>query len=164
MCFRLEWDRGTMNASDLAVKFTSYAHYITSREWAHELRNEVTEELISDMGMKIVEDGTVRSEETREPEGEPIKRAKGERNGGPSGKRGHRVPLGEASVRGKGTAVGSHERRSSCCQTERGSKVCWDAAQSDSHLPSCGNANMASQPLLKRQPIMRSLRTGQGCR
>ncbi len=33
-----------------------------------------------------------------------------------------------------------------------------------SDLPSCGNANMASQPLLKRQPIMRSLRTGQGCR
>jgi hypothetical protein len=25
-----------MNARDLAVKFTSYAHYITSREWARE--------------------------------------------------------------------------------------------------------------------------------
>ena len=34
--FWLEWDRGTMNARDLAVKFTSYAHYITSREWARE--------------------------------------------------------------------------------------------------------------------------------
>ena len=56
------------------------------------------------------------------------------------------------------------EGRSSRCQTERGSKVCWDAEQFDRHLSSCGNANMASQPLLKRQPIMRSLRTGQGCR
>jgi len=56
------------------------------------------------------------------------------------------------------------EGRSSRCQTERGSKVCWDAEQFDRHLPSCGNANIASQPLLKRQPIMRSLRTGQGCR
>src|SRR2546421_7036423 len=83
--------------------------------YAHELRNEVTEELISDMGMKIVEDGAVRSEETREPEGEPMERAKEERNGGAPGKRGHRVPLGEASVRGKETAVSSQERRSSCC-------------------------------------------------
>ena len=79
------------------------------------MRNEVTEELISDMGMKIVEDGAVRSEETREPEGEPMERAKEERNGGAPGKRGHRVPLGEASVRGKETAVSSQERRSSCC-------------------------------------------------
>ena len=46
------------------------------------------------MGMKIVEDRTVRAKETREPEGEPMKRAKEERNGGPSGKRGHRVPPG----------------------------------------------------------------------
>ena len=36
MCFWLEWDRGTMNVRDLAVKITSYAHYITSREWARE--------------------------------------------------------------------------------------------------------------------------------
>jgi hypothetical protein len=79
------------------------------------LRNEVTEELISEMGMKIVEDGIVRSEEAREPEEESMKRAKEEKNGGPSGKRGHKVPLGEASVRGKGTAVGCQERRSSCC-------------------------------------------------
>ena len=34
--FWLEWDRGTMNARDLAVKFTSYASYIASREWARE--------------------------------------------------------------------------------------------------------------------------------
>ena len=34
--FWLEWDRGTMNARDLAIKFTSYAHYVTSREWARE--------------------------------------------------------------------------------------------------------------------------------
>jgi hypothetical protein len=34
--FWLEWDRGTMNARDLAIKFTSYASYITSREWARE--------------------------------------------------------------------------------------------------------------------------------
>ena len=26
MRFWLEWDRGTMNVRDLAVKFTSYAH------------------------------------------------------------------------------------------------------------------------------------------
>ena len=32
----LEWDRGTMNVRDLAVKFTSYASYIASREWARE--------------------------------------------------------------------------------------------------------------------------------
>ena len=36
MRFWLVWDRGTMNARDLAVKFTSYAHYIASREWARE--------------------------------------------------------------------------------------------------------------------------------
>ncbi len=35
-CFWLEWDRGTMNLRDLAVKFTSYAHYIALREWARE--------------------------------------------------------------------------------------------------------------------------------
>jgi len=34
--FWLEWDRGTMNVRDLAVKFTSYAQYIVSREWARE--------------------------------------------------------------------------------------------------------------------------------
>src|SRR5256885_812815 len=34
--FWLEWDRGTMNARDLAVKFASYAHYLASREWARE--------------------------------------------------------------------------------------------------------------------------------
>jgi len=33
MRFWLEWDRGTMNVHDLAIKFTSYAHYIASREW-----------------------------------------------------------------------------------------------------------------------------------
>ena len=34
--FWLEWDCGTMNVRDLAIKFTAYAHYITSREWARE--------------------------------------------------------------------------------------------------------------------------------
>jgi predicted transcriptional regulator len=34
--FWLEWDRGTMNVRDLAIKFTSYAHYLASREWARE--------------------------------------------------------------------------------------------------------------------------------
>jgi hypothetical protein len=34
--FWLEWDRGTMNTRDLAVKFASYAHYMMSREWARE--------------------------------------------------------------------------------------------------------------------------------
>jgi Replication-relaxation len=34
--FWLEWDRGTMNARDLAIKFTSYAQYVASREWARE--------------------------------------------------------------------------------------------------------------------------------
>ena len=36
MCFWLEWDRGTMNVRDLSVKFTSYAQFIASREWARE--------------------------------------------------------------------------------------------------------------------------------
>ena len=36
MRFWLEWDRGTMNVRDLAVKFASYASYIASREWARE--------------------------------------------------------------------------------------------------------------------------------
>ena len=36
MRFWLEWDCGTLNARDLAIKFTSYAHYIASREWARE--------------------------------------------------------------------------------------------------------------------------------
>jgi hypothetical protein len=47
------------------------------------------------------------------------------------------------------------------CQAERSGKRFWDAAQSDGHLPSCGNASIASQPLLKRQPRVRPLRTGQ---
>ncbi len=34
--FWLEWDRGTMNVRDLAIKFTSYVSYIASREWARE--------------------------------------------------------------------------------------------------------------------------------
>ena len=34
--FWLKWDCGTMNARDLVIKFTSYAHYIASREWARE--------------------------------------------------------------------------------------------------------------------------------
>ena len=34
--FWLEWDCGTMNVRDLEVKFTSYASYIASREWARE--------------------------------------------------------------------------------------------------------------------------------
>ncbi len=34
--FWLEWDRGTMNVRDLSIKFTSYAHYIASRQWARE--------------------------------------------------------------------------------------------------------------------------------
>ena len=34
--FWLEWDRGTMNVRDLAVKYTSYTSYIASREWARE--------------------------------------------------------------------------------------------------------------------------------
>jgi predicted transcriptional regulator len=36
MGFWLEWDCGTMNARDLEIKFTSYAYYITSHEWARE--------------------------------------------------------------------------------------------------------------------------------
>ena len=36
MRFWLEWDRGTMNVRDLAIKFASYAQYIASREWARE--------------------------------------------------------------------------------------------------------------------------------
>jgi predicted transcriptional regulator len=36
MRFWLEWDCGTMNVRDLAVKFTSYAHYNALREWASE--------------------------------------------------------------------------------------------------------------------------------
>jgi Replication-relaxation len=35
-CFWLEWDRGTMNVCDLAIKFTAYAHYLSSREWVRE--------------------------------------------------------------------------------------------------------------------------------
>jgi hypothetical protein len=31
-CFWLEWDRGTINVRNLAIKFTFYAHYIASRE------------------------------------------------------------------------------------------------------------------------------------
>ena len=36
VCFWLEWDRGTMNVYDLEIKFASYAHYLTSREWTRE--------------------------------------------------------------------------------------------------------------------------------
>jgi hypothetical protein len=35
-CFWLEWDRGTMNAHDIVIKFSSYAYFIVSREWARE--------------------------------------------------------------------------------------------------------------------------------
>ena len=34
--FWLEWDRGTMNVRDLAVKFDAYSTYISSHEWARE--------------------------------------------------------------------------------------------------------------------------------
>ena len=34
--FWFEWDRGTMNARDLAVKFEAYEHYVASRDWARE--------------------------------------------------------------------------------------------------------------------------------
>ena len=34
--FWLEWDCGTMHVRDLAIKFTSYRHYLASREWARE--------------------------------------------------------------------------------------------------------------------------------
>jgi hypothetical protein len=36
MRFWLEWDRGTMNVRDLAIKFTSYASYIATRVWTRE--------------------------------------------------------------------------------------------------------------------------------
>ena len=36
MRFWLEWDRGALNVRDLVVKFTSYAHYVASREWTRE--------------------------------------------------------------------------------------------------------------------------------
>lgn len=36
MRFWLEWDRGTMNVCDLAIKCTSYASYIVSYECARE--------------------------------------------------------------------------------------------------------------------------------
>jgi hypothetical protein len=44
--------------------------------------------------VKIVENGAMRSEEMRERGGEPMKRAKEERNRSPDGQRGHRDPLG----------------------------------------------------------------------
>jgi len=34
--FWLEWDRATMGTRDLVAKFTTYAHYVTSREWFKE--------------------------------------------------------------------------------------------------------------------------------
>ncbi len=34
--FWLEWDCGTMNVRDLAMKFTAYARYLASQEWARE--------------------------------------------------------------------------------------------------------------------------------
>jgi hypothetical protein len=34
--FWLEWDRGTMHQRDLQRKMSSYARYLTSREWARE--------------------------------------------------------------------------------------------------------------------------------
>jgi len=34
--FWLEWDRGTMYVRDLAIKFTSYAHFVGSCEWMRE--------------------------------------------------------------------------------------------------------------------------------
>lgn len=36
VAFWLEWDRGTMSVRDLQAKFTSYAEYVTSREWMHD--------------------------------------------------------------------------------------------------------------------------------
>ena len=77
---------------------------------AHELRNEVAEELISALGSENRGGRELSVEETRETGEESTKRAKEEGNGGPSGKRDHKVPPGEAFVRGKGTAVGSQEK------------------------------------------------------
>src|SRR5215471_19308916 len=42
-------------------------------------------------------------------------------------------------------------------QTEPGGKVFWDAKQFHRHLPSCGNASIASQPLLPGETRMRAL-------
>jgi hypothetical protein len=36
--FWLEWDRGSMNARDVAVKFDAYRHFVSSGEWSPERR------------------------------------------------------------------------------------------------------------------------------
>ena len=42
-------------------------------------------------------------------------------------------------------------------QTKPGGKAFWDAKQFDCHLPNCGNASIASQPLLPGETRMRAL-------
>ena len=34
--FWFDWDRGTMNTRDLALKFDAYGHFVSSGEWARE--------------------------------------------------------------------------------------------------------------------------------
>jgi|GEM_PF-6647131 len=45
--FWLEWDRGTMNARDLLVKCSSYAHYIAWRQWGKRAINAASASLHS---------------------------------------------------------------------------------------------------------------------
>ena len=106
----------------------------------------------------MVQSWIVSSSEGTKTAGWRTRRAEGEKNRGKevrgihSDKQACPRREGNEALRGLG---------SSYRQAERGGKVCWDAAQSDGHLPRCGNASIANQPLLKRQPIMRPLRTRQ---
>jgi hypothetical protein len=126
--------------------------------YAHELRNEVVAELNSDL---VSQSGANLDS----------KLVRGNKNSGMENEKGRRAEKSGKEVRGIHSEKQACPRRegnealqglgSSYRQAERGGKVCWDAAQSDGHLPRCGNASIANQPLLKRQPIMRPLRTRQ---
>jgi hypothetical protein len=52
VCFWLEWDCSTINVRDLAIKFTSYAHYIASREWAREHSNSLVPYFLLEPGRR----------------------------------------------------------------------------------------------------------------
>src|SRR5216683_953739 len=115
---------------------------------AHELRNEVVEELNPDL----------MSESRAEPDVKPVRDG---RNRGMVRKEGRR-PHSEQHAcprRGNPTAVKAVLSRR---QTERGGKAFCDAEQSDRHLARCWDSRVASEPLLKVETIMRALGTGQG--
>ena len=75
-----------------------------------------------------MENGAVRSEETRERGGEPMKRAKEERKRSPSGQKGHKDPLGGVWLSEERDYRGAALTQFKQSPGRANGKVFWDAA------------------------------------